>query len=302
MLSMLLIILNKGKVTGKELADHFEVSLRTIYRDIEKIGEAGIPIASFGGKGGGYYIMDEYRVNNLFLNKSEANIFVEVMNNLDFLFGKNSHYNDILLKFENTTKQNSSFTENLHINMSHFSMEKELIKQLALMNQSMEESRLLIIQYVNRHMEDEERVVEPLQIEFYKGHWYLIGFCRLRSDYRRFKLVRIRDVRLGDFYHRKKLSKDDIEKLLIDRYDQQSTQITLKFTYRFGPHLSEFFSKDKITNVEEKYFLVRDSFPCNEGLMKFILGFGNDCEVIDPAELRNEMKAYVEQLYQKYRH
>lgn len=69
LLSMLLIISGKGTVTGKELAEHFEVSLRTIYRDIEKIGEAGIPIASSSGKGGGYYIMDSYNITSLFLNR-----------------------------------------------------------------------------------------------------------------------------------------------------------------------------------------------------------------------------------------
>jgi predicted DNA-binding transcriptional regulator YafY len=66
-LSILIIISQKGLVTGKELAEHFEVSLRTIYRDIEKISEAGVPIAAIGGKGGGYYLMENYTLNNLFL-------------------------------------------------------------------------------------------------------------------------------------------------------------------------------------------------------------------------------------------
>lgn len=108
LLSMLLIISKKRLVTGKELSEHFEVSVRTIYRDIEKISEAGIPIASIGGKGGGYYLMENYHIDNLFLNKKEARTFLSVMGNLDFLFGKNNVFNDMILKFENTFEQEAN--------------------------------------------------------------------------------------------------------------------------------------------------------------------------------------------------
>ncbi|MDZ5473074.1 YafY family protein [Bacillus sp. 31A1R] len=300
MLSILLIILKKGKVTGKELAEHFEVSLRTIYRDIEKIGEAGIPIASFGGKGGGYYIMDSYKVNNLFLNNREANIFIEVMNNLDFLFGSNNQFNDVVLKFENTYKKSSNLTDNLNINMSHFSMEQELVQYLGIMNKSIEESRLLVFEYVNRNLEYKERTVEPLQIEFYKGHWYLIGFCRLRDDFRRFKLVRIRNLRIGEFFVGQSLTTVEINQILDDGFRKQSINIALKFSNRIGEQLTEYFSVDKITRLEDGHFLVEDSYPNNEGLIKFILGFGLDCEVLKPTELRDEVKEYTKNLYLQY--
>jgi predicted DNA-binding transcriptional regulator YafY len=103
-LSILIIISQKGLVTGKDLAEHFEVSLRTIYRDIEKISEAGVPIAAIGGKGGGYYIMGNYTLNNLFLNRKEAEPLIAVMDNLKFLFGNNQQFNDIVLKFETLRK------------------------------------------------------------------------------------------------------------------------------------------------------------------------------------------------------
>ena len=100
MLSIIIILSQKGLVTGKQLAEHFEVSLRTIYRDLEKIGEAGVPIASTGGTGGGYYLMKNYNLNDLFFNKKEIEPLIAVMDNLKTLFGNNKEFNDITLKFE----------------------------------------------------------------------------------------------------------------------------------------------------------------------------------------------------------
>lgn len=196
LLSMLLIISGQGTVTGKALAEHFEVSLRTIYRDIEKISEAGIPVASTSGKGGGYYIMDSYNVSNLFLNGDEAHTLVAVMKNLHGLFGRNEAFNDILLKVEHTYKREPG-KDKLTLELSHFSMKQEIKEYLGIISKAITDNRVLVFDYINRDMEYLERTVEPGWIDFRHGHWYVIGFCRVRNDYRRFKLVRIRQLELG---------------------------------------------------------------------------------------------------------
>lgn len=196
MLSMLLIISGKGTVTGKELAEHFEVSLRTIYRDIEKLGEAGIPVASSSGKGGGYYIMDSYNISGLFLNRDEAHTFVAVMKNLHGLFGRNEAFNDIMLKVEHTYKREPE-KHKLTLDMSHFSMEQEIKEYIGIISKAITDNRLLVFDYINRDMEYLERTVEPSWIDFRHGDWYVIGFCRVRGDYRRFKLVRIKQLKQG---------------------------------------------------------------------------------------------------------
>jgi len=300
LLSMLLVIAKKGTVTGRELAEHFEVSLRTIYRDIEKLGEAGIPIASVGGKGGGYYIMEGYNIDNLFLKKEEADTFMAVMNHLSFLFGKNQSFNDIVLKFENTYKQEQGKTDKLSISMSHFSMEEELKEYLFLMNKAIEETKLLVFDYSNRRMEYAERTVEPLQISFSSGHWYLVAFCRSRNDYRRFKLVRIRDLRLGDLFKKRDISKEELKQIFEDSYRRRSIRVTLKFSNRIGEQLTEYFNRENITQTEDNHYIVQDDFPYEDGLLKFILSLGIDCEVVEPLYLREELKKYVQELLLPY--
>ncbi|AZS18078.1 YafY family transcriptional regulator [Paenibacillus lutimineralis] len=299
LLSMLLIISNKGLVTGKELAEHFEVSLRTIYRDIEKLGEAGIPVASMGGKGGGYYIMENYNVDNLFLKKDEASTFMAIMNNLNFLFGKNAQFNDMVLKIENTYNREKN-TDKLSINMSHFSMENELKEYLFLMNQAIEENKLMVFDYCNRQMEYSERIVEPFQIAFSSGQWYLVGFCRYRDDYRRFKLVRIRNLRMGEDFEKRDISKEEIEEIFEESYRRSSIQVTLKFSNRMGKQLTEYFQEENIQQTEDNQYIVVDHFPYEEGLLKYILSFGKECEIIEPRYLRDELREYVKELLHLY--
>lgn len=302
LLSIIIIISQKGLVTGKELAEHFEVSLRTIYRDIEKICEAGVPVAAAGGKGGGYYIMENYNLNNLFFNKKEMEPLISVMDNLKVLFGNNPQFNDIILKFEALQKSEKKEKEidKLNIDMSHFSMEKELKEYLFLINSAIEESRVLEFEYINRRMEYSKRIVEPIQIEFSEGQWYINAFCRERKDYRRFKLVRIRNMELGENFTKRLISNEELGKNFTQGYQKNSILIKIKFSNRIGEQLSEYFSKDKITLLEDGSYLVEDSFPNDEGLKKFVLSFGDEGEVLAPEEFRKEMQNYIKKIYSKY--
>jgi len=300
-LSILIILSQKGLVTGKELAEHFEVSLRTIYRDIEKISEAGIPIAATGGKGGGYYIMENYNLNNLFFNKKEIEPLLAIMDNLKFLFGNNKQFNDIVLKFDTLRNSEEQEYDKLSIDMSHFSMEKDLREYLFLLNKAIEESRILEFEYINRKMEYAKRIVEPIQIEFTSGHWYITAFCRIRKDYRRFKLVRIRNMKLGKNFIKNPISQEELEEIFNKSYEENSILVTLKFSNEIGEQLSEYFSKDKIKLLENGEYIVEDFLPEDEGLKKFILGFGNNCEVIAPSKLRKEMSEYIKDIYSKYK-
>lgn len=301
LLSILLIISDKGLVTGKELAEHFEVSLRTIYRDIDKICEAGVPIASTGGKGGGYYIMENYNLDNLFLDKKEIQALMPVMDNLSFLFGRNQKFNDMILKFKNVYEKGNVENNRLKINMSHFSMENELKEALFLIDKAIEDSRLLEFDYINRRIECSKRIAEPIQIEFICGEWYLVAFCRNRNDYRKFKLVRIRNLKLGDIFLKRNISNEGLRKIFAEGYNEKSIKVTLKFTSRIGEQLSEYFDKESIRLEEDGNFIVEEIFPYEEGLIKHILSFGKDCEVLSPSYLREETEGYIKEMLLSYK-
>lgn len=301
LLSMLLIISDKKMVTAKDLANHFEVSIRTIYRDIEKLCISGVPIASIGGKGGGYYLMENYNIENLFLNKNEANTFLSVVNSLDFIFGKNKQFNNILLKIKNTYKD-EIFNENnkLKINLSHFSMEQELKEYLLFIDEQIESNHLIIFDYINRRLEYECRTVEPIQLSFSSGQWFLVAYCLNRNDYRKFKLTRMRNLCVGSIFEKKEISNAQLEEIFSSGFKQRSIEVILKFPKKTGFHLTEHFTKEEISINQDEDYIIKAYFPYDEGLIRFILTFGNSCEVLQPLELRKDLQKYLLEMAIKY--
>ncbi len=300
LLSIVLILSKKELVTGKELAEHFDVSVRTIYRDIEKISQSGIPVAAIGGKSGGFYIMENYKLDELYFNKGELHTLMTVINSLNAAFGSNQQFNDILLKLQNAYETEKDKSDKLKINMSHFSMEGELRRFLPMIDQGIEENKLLIFQYINRNLEFSERTVEPVKMEFSNGQWYLIGYCRSREDYRRFKLVRIKNLRIGESFSKREISPERLEEIFRKSYEDKNVKVKLKFSNRIGAQLTEYFSAMNIKDSEEGDFVVEEPFPYDEGLFKFILSFGSDCEVVEPEILKSDIKKYLNKILEKY--
>lgn len=299
LLAIVLILLNKGNLTGQDLADHFEVSLRTIYRDIEKICVAGVPVASVGGKGGGYYIMEDYNLEKLFLSRSEAGTLIPILSSLGSLMGSNQSFNYIVQKLE---KMRETTADNLKIDLSHFSMKDELKECLALASRAIAESRELVFNYINRNKEYSERVVEPIQITLSYGDWYLVSFCKLRNDYRWFKLVRIRNLKLGSSFAKREITPEELDKIHADSYAKRSITVRLKFSESIGEQLPEYFAKGRITKQGDGSYCVEDDYPHEEGLIKHILSFGADCEVLGPDQFRKEVRNYIQNMLRTYNH
>ncbi len=300
LLSIILILTKKAIVTGQELAEHFDVSVRTIYRDIDKISQAGIPVAAIGGKSGGFYIMENYKLDKLCFNKGELHTLMSVLDSLNIVFGNNKQFYDIILKLQNTYENEKDKNNKLNIDMSHFSMEDELKEFLYIINQGIEESKLLLFQYINRNLELAERNVEPIRIEFFYGQWYLIGYCRSRNDYRKFKVVRMKNLIVGDNFVKRDISQEELDEIFRKSYDNKNIKVKLKFSNRIGEQLTEYFFKSNIKRSDEGYLIVEEHFPYDEGLIKFILGFGSECEVIQPSYLREDTKKYLKNILEKY--
>lgn len=296
LLSIILILMNRDMVTGKELAEHFEVSLRTIYRDIDKISSTIVPIAAAGGKGGGFYILENFKLDRTFFSKSEVKPLLSLMRSLKDMLGKNESFNNCITKFESLYSTGST-DNNISIDIS----ESSVGKFINMLNIAMDSKKCVVINYTNRRLETSERVVEPLKIYFFDGSWYFAGFCRDRQDYRQFKISRVTSLILGESFIERDISSEDLDLIFADSFKNKSIKVTLKFTNRVINHLTEHFSEDKITISNDGTVLVSFNSPDEEGLKKFILSFGTDCEVIEPAHLRKELYEYIEGLLSLYK-
>lgn len=193
------ILLQKKKVTAKELADKFEVSTRTIYRDIEALSSANIPIYMSKGKDGGISILEEYVLNKSILSEEEQNQILIALQSLEKMNSKTEK--DVLEKM--STIFNKKVTDWIKIDFSDWSPSEENTFQIiksAILNK-----QLIEFTYYNSIGEKNVRVVEPLQIWFKDKFWYLISYCKLKKDYRFFKLTRMKEVKLLEEHFQRKM-------------------------------------------------------------------------------------------------
>lgn len=170
LMSILLMISNKELITAKKLSEYFEVSIRTIYRDIESLCSAGIPIASKGGVNGGYYIMENYKLENILFNEKELKTFLALADSLNISFGNKYNFNDVILKVRSSKENIVNKNNNFKINLSHFSLDEEIKQYLYIIDNALENNRLLNFDYINRNYEKINRTVEPHRLHFTSGN------------------------------------------------------------------------------------------------------------------------------------
>ncbi len=297
LLAIILYLSNRGKTTAKILAEHFEVNIRTIYRDIDKLCEAGVPICAEGGKGGGYYLMENYSVDQLYLGTDKMDSLLAIIDNVQNVIGKNDYVQEILQRHKDQRKESD---DRFSINMSHFSMQENIKDYMYLTSKAIRESRLISFSYTNRRFQEEMRIVEPVYIYFGDGTWYLNGYCRIRKGYRRFKFIRMKDIFLGDTYEGNGITMNELRALNYKQYRAISIKVVLRFDEKYGKRLHEYFEKETITQNADGSYDAYDYFPHDEGLIRHILGFGTGCEVVEPISLRDEVKAYLQDMNRMY--
>jgi len=231
-------------------------------------------------------------------NKSELKTFLALADSLNESFGNKNNFKEILLKIKGTQEEKLK-QRDLKINLSHFSLDEEIKQYLYIINNALEKNNLLVFNYINRNFEKRERTVEPIKLIFEDGNWWLIGYCRLRKGYRSFKLLRIQNLEKGDIFEKRNFSEEEILKIFRKQFMDNSIKIKFRFSKKSGKRLTEYFKKEKITEKEDGFYVV-EHYPDDEGLIKAILSYGKECEVIYPEELRLKVKNYINDLYSKY--
>ena len=181
------ILLDKKTITANELAKKFEVSSRTIYRDVEILSGAGIPIYTTKGKGGGISILDDFILDKSVISKEEQSaIITHLLLCQCCRMLKNRHCDKMSLLFKSN---DSSWID---VDFSDWKVEqKNFFDKI---RDSIIERFALKLKYINSNGEISERIAEPLKLYFKSKSWYLIAYCRKADDYRMFRLSRIREV------------------------------------------------------------------------------------------------------------
>ena len=298
LLSILMILLHRKKITASELADYFEVSIRTIQRDMDSLAVAGVPLYASVGKDGGYQLIDTYRLDDTFLTKQEMDTLVAVLSGFRGTLA-NRPIRTIFEKLHGLPQSESAF-DKLVINLNPWGADPRFQETLRLIENAIDQKKLLRFTYYDLYNNETHRTVEPYTLVLKVNTWYLFAYCRLRGDYRFFKILRIFDLTVRDTAFS---PRDDIprrkpwEEL---SYSQPAEPILLKFQETARARISDLFGHQGWTVSEDGSILISCYFPIDEWVISLILSYGSDVEVLKPLSLREEIIRRIEANYRTY--
>lgn len=286
------ILMQKKKITAKELADRFEVSTRTIYRDIEILSRANIPIYAIKGKDGGIGILDEYVLNKTILSEEEQNQILFALQGMKKVVGQDKK--DILEKL--SILFNKKVDDWIKIDFSNWSKNHIQEKRFESIKFAILNKQLMEFSYCNSNGEESKRIVEPLQIWFKDKSWYLISYCRKKEDYRIFKVARIRECEILEEHFKRELPKQKKE----EDYNLKIIELELEINKDMAFRVYDEFENEEITKDEKDNFIVKVQYPENEWVYSYILSFGEYAKVLSPDYAKIIIKDKLQKTLEKY--
>lgn len=310
------LLLDRQCITAGELASHFEVSIRTIYRDVETLSMAGIPLYAERGKNGGIRLMENYVLNKSVLSEKESGEILAALNGLAQT--KAGDYT-ALHKLSAFFGQQKSVQSNwVSIDFSDWSNKKQ--EFIEMLKDSILNRKVIHFIYYNSAGEKTKRRIYPLQLWFKGKAWYLKAYCLDRQDMRTFRLTRMRDVILtGETFDDTAILKKEAadentvltseifqEELVLKEAEEKSVgmvnkaRIPLSFTLLIRKEMAyrvyDEFDESEIEETKQGEYLIHASYPLDSWVYGTILSYGDKAKVLEPDSLRREIAALGEKI------
>lgn len=285
-------LLENGKATAPELAQKFEVSIRTIYRDIDAISSAGIPIYAAQGKGGGISILSDYTLEKSFFSEQEREQILMALQGIMATTGKTS--DELLTKLSGLFQ--IKYTKWIEVDFSDWVQGKPQQNTFVLIKNAIFQKKVISFCYFNSKGNNSKRNARPICLVFKSKDWYLYAFCLLRNDYRFFKLTRIRQVEMLSDTFTQDFTPIRIEKQI---HIEKTITVKLKFDRRIAFRVYDEFT-DNITEDTQGNLYVQVNLPDNEILYSYLLSFAEYVEVLEPQCIRKQIKKRLQKMQEKY--
>ena len=286
------ILLQKKKVTAKELADRFEVSTRTIYRDIETLSMANIPIYASKGKDGGIGILDEYVLNRTILSEEEQNQILFALQSIKKVVGQEEE--EVLSKL--STLFNKKVEDWIKIDFSNWDRDSEKEDRFNKIKTAILNRKQIEFVYYNSNGEESKRIVEPLRIWFKDKSWYLVSYCTQKEDYRIFKISRMKEIRILDKTFERELPEEKKE----ENYNLGSISLKLEISKEMAYRVYDEFESEEISKNKKGDFIIKVEYPEGEWVYGFILSFGEYIKVLSPDKVKRIVKNKLEKTLKNY--
>ena len=295
MVGILALLLQKDNMTAPELAEHFEVSRRTINRDIESLCKAGIPICTRQGVGGGISIMEDYRLEKTLLSTREMREILAGLRGLDSVSGSR-HYARLMEKLCVGSSTFVNGRDYIWIDLSSWYRDC-LAPKIESIQTAIENRKLLDFRYYGPRGES-DRTMEPYYLVFRWSSWYVWGWCVKREDFRLFKLNRMEDVKVSEQgFSGRKIPVPDLSD---ERIFSGGIRVKALFAPEVKWRLIESFGPYCFTEQEDGRLLFVEEYTNEEYFLSWLMGFGDKVTVLEPESVRETLRGMAENMLRMY--
>lgn len=282
LLALVVLLLSRGQVTAKEMAQHFQVSKRTIYRDMVTLERAGFPIVAIHGNEGGYQLMEGFKLHSYTFSEIEKAWLISTLEMQDELVTETSIGQGIIDKLRLLVmSEPAPFQVSLEQGTLHRqAIEDETKEKLRLLRELLQSDLMLQISYVSANGQKTTRKISPRQLRLKNGSWYLLAYCELRQGEREFKVTRIREILA---LNERKGTSPNIKGPSIKQAKQR---IICQFSSQQLGKLYDFFTEKEISELANGDIRVSFEEVAAKNLVPFLLMFGGNVKVIAPESLK----------------
>jgi predicted DNA-binding transcriptional regulator YafY len=308
--AILIQLQSKKVVKAEEISDRFEISLRTVYRDVKALMEAGVPIGSEAGKG--YFIVDGYHLPPVMFNQQEASAMLTAGKLIEKMTDDSikKAYESALLKIKAVLNESEKdHLENLQSSIAVFRFPDQQLESpnqyMADVQQAISHRQVILMEYSSsKNQEYTKREVEPIGVVYYSGNWHVIAWCRLRNGYRDFRVDLIQSIKptgknfdarnlytLQEYFHSLTQAHHDMEKVSV-LFQKSAAKYAKHSRYYYG-----YVSEEDLGEKCRMTFLAGSM----RSFCRWLIMFGNAVEIESPSKLRDEMESVIDELVHHYR-
>ena len=299
LVSIIMTLLDKERIGAQELADTFEVSPRTIYRDIEAINMAGIPIRSIPGVGGGFEIMPDYKLDNKVFSTADLSAILMGLSSLSSVV-RGGELANALEKVKSfipaeKAKDIEIKSNQICIDLSSWTGNRTIQPYVKIIQAALQNHTLLSFAYTAHHGKKTIRTVEPYQLVLKGSRWYFQGYCRTRNDFRLFRVSRMSELQMK----RETFIPRDFQKPILDFEEiaeAMQTDIKIRIHQSVLDRVLEYCPYDRFVPDDDAYYIVNFPFIENDYHYDILLGFGDKCECLEPPHIRAEIKRKIQNM------
>lgn len=288
---ILYYLLEKGQATAAELAAAFEVSVRTIYRDVDALSGAGIPIYTQTGRGGGIHLLDHFVLDKALLSETEKEEILTALQSM-LVVGVAPGAGETLTKLSALFDLDASNW--LEVDFSRWDGRQEDNKKFEAIKSAVIHRHAVEIVYASSYEEILKRKIYPLKLSYRSKAWYVKAYCTRRGGYRVFKLTRILGLEVLDesFPYRVFPNENAAP-------PPEYSPVTLRFPRELAYRVYDEFDKTEVTVQKNGDLLVCARMPADAWLVGYLLSFGPQVDIVDPPFLREAVAEQAKKIYQK---